>query len=106
FSLALIDELTPGELTGGRTVAVTGSIALDGTVLPIGGAAQKAAAAREAGADLMLVPAPTANTNNYEEALRLAGDMEVRAVATLEEAIEVLAEEYGGNGQHLDGLLE
>jgi Lon-like protease len=105
FSLALIDELTPGELTGGRVVAVTGQIALDGTVLPIGGAAQKAVAAREAGADLMLVPAPTENTDNYADALRLNGDMEVRPVATLEEAIAVLAEEYGGNGAEFAGAF-
>jgi Lon-like protease len=105
FSLALIDELTPGELTGGRVVAVTGQIALDGTVLPIGGAAQKAVAAREAGADLMLVPAATENTDNYADAERLNGDMEVRPVATLEEAIAVLAEEYGGNGAEFAGAF-
>jgi Lon-like protease len=105
FSLALIDELTPGELTGGRVVAVTGQIALDGTVLPIGGAAQKAVAAREAGAELMLVPAATENTDNHADAERLNGDMEVRPVATLEEAIAVLAEEYGGNGAEFAGAF-
>ena len=29
FTLTLIDELTPGELTGGNLVAVTGTISID-----------------------------------------------------------------------------
>jgi PDZ domain-containing protein len=49
FTLAIIDVLTPGELTGGHRVAVTGTIALDGTVGPVGGAAQKAITVRDAG---------------------------------------------------------
>src|SRR5690606_12675115 len=36
FTLALIDLLTPGELTGGHKVAVTGTIRLDGSVGPVG----------------------------------------------------------------------
>ena len=32
FTLTLIDELTPGELTGGGRVAMTGTIELDGSV--------------------------------------------------------------------------
>ena len=44
FTLALIDQLSPGQLTGGRNVAVTGTIGLDGTVGPIGGLAQKVSA--------------------------------------------------------------
>ena len=56
FALAIIDDLTPGDLTGGRRVAVTGAIARDGSVTPVGGVAQKAVAARESGAKLMLVP--------------------------------------------------
>ncbi len=31
FTLTLIDELTPGELTGGQNIAITGTIGLDGT---------------------------------------------------------------------------
>ena len=30
FTLAIIDDLTPGDLTGGKTVAVTGTIDADG----------------------------------------------------------------------------
>ena len=37
FTLAILDVLTPGDLTGGMRVAVTGAIADDGTVRPVGG---------------------------------------------------------------------
>lgn len=57
FALAIIDELTPGNLTGGEAVAGTGAISPDGTVAPIGGARQKVAAAAEADADYFLSPA-------------------------------------------------
>ncbi len=56
WALTLYDLLTPGDLTGGRTIAGTGAIDLSGTVYPIGGIAEKVAAAREAGADVLLVP--------------------------------------------------
>src|SRR5690625_5436518 len=57
FALAIIDELTPGALTGGKHVAGTGEIDPTGTVGPIGGARQKVAAATENGATLFLSPA-------------------------------------------------
>ncbi|TIC81288.1 PDZ domain-containing protein [Nocardioides sp. GY 10113] len=57
FSLAIYDTLTPGSLTGGRTIAGTGEISPDGKVGAIGGIAQKIAGAEDAGADLFFVPA-------------------------------------------------
>ncbi|GGV12645.1 hypothetical protein GCM10010182_36190 [Actinomadura cremea] len=56
FSLAIIDKLTPGALTGGRFVAGTGTITPDGRVGPIGGIEQKMIAARRAGATVFLTP--------------------------------------------------
>jgi PDZ domain-containing protein len=56
FALGLYDLLTPGDLTGGRTIAGTGEIGVDGTVYPIGGVAQKVIAASDAGASIFLVP--------------------------------------------------
>jgi PDZ domain-containing protein len=56
FSLGIYDTLTPGSLTGGRTVAGTGTIDLDGAVGPIGGIQQKIAGAEQDGAVLFLVP--------------------------------------------------
>jgi Lon-like protease len=57
FTLGIIDKLTPGSLTAGRTVAVTGTIDGFGTVGPIGGIQQKIAGARRGGATVFLAPA-------------------------------------------------
>jgi PDZ domain-containing protein len=56
FSLAILDAVTPGDLARGNYVAGTGTIAVDGTVGPIGGAAEKSVAAEQAGAAVFLVP--------------------------------------------------
>ena len=95
LTLAILEMVTPGEMTGGLDVATTGTIGFDGSVGPIGGVAQKTVAAREGGVDLFLVP-----ENEYEVAARHAGDLRVEPVATLEEALAVLAE-LGGNADQL-----
>jgi PDZ domain-containing protein len=92
FTLAVIDVLTPGELTGGHRVAVTGTMDLDGRVGPVGGGAQKAIAVRDAGYEVFLVP-----SDELEEVQEAVGDqVEVVAVDTLEEALEAL-DSLGGN---------
>ena len=85
FTLTILDELSPGDLTGGEKVAVTGTIDLDGAVGPIGGVAQKAVAARRAGAELFLVPAAEA-----AEARRHADGMKIAGVRDLDDALEAL----------------
>jgi Lon-like protease len=86
YTLAVLDILTPGDLTGGHIVAGTGTIDDVGTVGAIGGVRQKVVAAEAAGAEVMLVPA-----SNYEEALTARRDhMELLPVATLDEALEAL----------------
>lgn len=57
FALAIIDKITPANLTGGKFIAGTGEIEVDGAVDPIGGIQQKMAAARAAGATIFLTPA-------------------------------------------------
>ena len=57
FTLGIVDKLTPGSLTGGRTVAGTGTINAFGVVGPIGGIQQKIAGAERAGATVFLAPA-------------------------------------------------
>jgi len=95
FTLAIIDQLTEGDLTGGRTIAVTGTIELDGTVGPISGAEKKVVAARERGAIAFIVP--SALTATEKELLRRrAGDMRIIEVATLDEAIAAMGE-LGGD---------
>lgn len=96
FTLAVLDVLTPGELTGGRRVAVTGTIDGLGNVGPIGGIEQKAAAVREEGADVFLVPASEA-----DQARRRAGDVEVVGVETLDDALRAL-DRLGGNALDLE----
>ena len=56
FSLGIVDVLTPGDLTGGRFIAVTGAITADGVVQNIGGIQFKMAAARTAGATVFVLP--------------------------------------------------
>jgi PDZ domain-containing protein len=87
WAVGLYDLLTPGDLTGGRTVAGTGSIDLEGKVGPIGGILDKVVAAREANADIMLVP-----RDNYDEARDVdVGDLTLISVSSLDEAIEALS---------------
>ncbi|MFL6089066.1 MAG: PDZ domain-containing protein [Aeromicrobium sp.] len=57
FAVAIYDRLTPGSLTGGRHIAGTGTIELDGAVGPIGGVRQKLVGAAQSGATVFLVPA-------------------------------------------------
>ncbi|MBO0917586.1 PDZ domain-containing protein [Streptomyces sp. NBC_01260] len=56
FSLGIVDKLTPGQLTGGKFVAGTGTIDDKGKVGPIGGINMKLVGARNAGARYFLTP--------------------------------------------------
>jgi len=108
FTLALIDELTEGDLTGGRNIAVTGTIALDGTVGAIGGLEQKVSAVDQHGVEVFLIPEnqielSEANPDEPDDICRIEclnaagnGDVVLIAVGTLEEALAVL-ERLGGD---------
>ncbi|MGV3758764.1 MAG: PDZ domain-containing protein [Actinomycetota bacterium] len=98
FTLAVIDVLTPGELTGGHLVATTGTIRLDGSVGPVGGAPQKAVTVRDAGYEVFLVPVA-----EVDEVRAIVGDdLTVIGVGTLAEALEAL-DALGGNAGSLAG---
>ena len=60
FALGIVDKLTPGDLTGGKFVAGTGTIDDKGKVGPIGGIELKTIGARDKGAQYFLTPAETA----------------------------------------------
>ena len=91
WTLAIIDKLTPGSLTDGRRIAVTGEILDDGTVGPIGGITQKVAAVKRAGIDVFIYPAATPD-DEQREMRRIAGDdVTLWPVADIDEAIERLA---------------
>ncbi|MGI8759042.1 MAG: YlbL family protein [Acidimicrobiales bacterium] len=92
FTLQVLDVLTEGELTGGRRVAATGTMELDGSVGQVGGIVQKTAAVRRAGIELLLVPRA-----ELADATRLAGDdLQVEGVDTLGDALRALTD-HGGD---------
>ena len=87
FALAIVDKLSPGELTGGASVAGTGTIDPDGEVGPIGGIRHKLLAARGDGATEFLVPA-----DNCAEALMDPPEgMRLVKVSTLAGALDALS---------------
>ena len=80
--------LRPGywqDLTGGRKIAGTGTIDLEGNVGPIGGVQQKVVAAEQAGAEYFLSP-----PENYPDALAMATHITVIKIATAQDAINFL----------------
>lgn len=87
FALAIVDKLTPDDLTGGGHVAGTGTIDPSGVVGAIGGIRQKLAAARDAGATLFLMPA----VHCEEAAGHIPEGLTVAPVETLQEALDALA---------------
>lgn len=92
FSLAVVDKLSEGDLTGGKFVAGTGTIAEDGTVGPIGGIKHKVRAASGMGAELFLAPAA-----NCQEALSgNTGSTVIASVETLDDAIAAMSDFAAG----------
>jgi PDZ domain-containing protein len=97
YGLEVLDLLTPGELTGGSTIAATGDLHLDGTIGAIGGVAQKTVTVRRAGAKAFLVP-----RDNYKEAKAHAGnDLQVYAIDSFDDALRTLSSLKGSNAQAL-----
>jgi PDZ domain-containing protein len=85
-ALAIIDTLTPGEMTNGHVIAGTGTIAYSGKVGAIGGIRQKVVGAEAAGAEYILVP-----EDNYESALTAEREsIEIVPIGDLEDAIDFL----------------
>lgn len=73
FALAIYDEMTPGDLTGGKKIAGTGTIDEQGTVGPIGGIRQKMIGARSDGAEYFLAPSANCDevTGHIPEGLQV-----------------------------------
>ena len=86
FALDLLEELGRN-VDGGRRVAVTGELALDGSVHSVGGLKQKTIGARRADVDVFVVPAG----ENAREAKRHAGDLRIVAVSSFQQALQRLA---------------
>jgi PDZ domain-containing protein len=86
LALAIYDKLTPGELTGGRRVAGTGTIDLDGKIGPVGGVKQKMYGARRAGHEWFLVP-----SENCEQVLgNIPDGLNVVKVSTIQDSLRAV----------------
>lgn len=86
FSLGIVDKLTPADLTGGITIAGTGTIDDDGNVGAIGGIAQKMRGAKRDGATVFLSPAD----NCAEAVANAVPGLELVKVSTLDDALNAL----------------
>ncbi|MER7924991.1 PDZ domain-containing protein [Streptomyces sp. NPDC096057] len=86
FALGIYDKLTPGDLTGGKFVAGTGTIDDEGKVGPIGGISMKTVGARSKGAQYFLTPAD----NCAEAAKDTPGGLKLVKVNTIKDAISSL----------------
>jgi PDZ domain-containing protein len=93
FTLGILNSLSNGHLTGGRTIAATGTIRPDGSVGDVGGVAQKTVAVERAHASIFLVPKVELATARQHAGAGLT----VLGVTSLHQALHDL--------QHLGGRL-
>ncbi|MEU5341928.1 MULTISPECIES: PDZ domain-containing protein [unclassified Streptomyces] len=92
FALGIVDKLTPGNLTGGKFVAGTGTITDNGKVGPIGGIEMKTVGARDKGAQYFLTP-----KDNCAAAARDVPDgLTLVKVDTIDDAMSALKDIRGG----------
>nr|WP_306813008.1 PDZ domain-containing protein [Paenibacillus soyae] len=92
LTLAILDQLMAGGVTGGLQVAGTGTIEMDGSIGMVGGIPQKAYAVSRTGADVFFVPEEGA-----EAAAEAAPELNVVAVGHIDEVLAWLSE-HGGRG--------
>ncbi len=86
FALGLLEELGR-DVDGGRRIAVTGALDLDGNVLSVGGVKQKTIGVREAGIRIFVVPAG----DNAAEARANGDGVRILPVRTFQQALRTLA---------------
>jgi PDZ domain-containing protein len=86
FALEIARQLGR-DVTNGCRIAATGALALDGTVIPIGGVKQKTVGARRADVDYFLVPAG----ENAGDAQENAAGLEIVPVESFQQALQKLA---------------
>ncbi|MET9732892.1 S16 family serine protease [Streptomyces sp. NPDC006458] len=98
FSLGVVDKLNGdgrgGDLTGGRTIAGTGTIDPDGKVGAVGGVALKTQAARRDGATVFLVPKAECSDAESE----LPKGLRLIPVTSLKGAVDALVALESGKG--------
>lgn len=97
FALGIVDKLTPGDMTGGKFVAGTGTIDDNGKVGPIGGIGLKTIGARGQGAQYFLTP----SDNCAEAAKDIPSGLTLVKVTTIDDAMAALKNIKAGQ---TDGL--
>ena len=85
FALEIADQLGR-DVTHGCRIAATGELAIDGTVLSVGGLRQKTIGARQADVDVFVVP----EGDNAAEARRHADGLDVVPVESFQQALQEL----------------
>ena len=85
FALEIARQLGRN-VTHGCRIAATGALALDGSVIPIGGVAQKTVGVRRAGVDFFLVP----SGGNAQDAQQNADGVEIIPVDSFQQALQEL----------------
>lgn len=86
LALGIIDKLTPGQLTGGKEIAGTGTITADGLVGEIGGIRQKLLSAFRSGDRYILIPV----ANCKDVVGNVPAGLQVVPVSTLTEALNAV----------------
>lgn len=94
FALGIVDKLSPGDLTGGKFVAGTGTIDDEGKVGAIGGIQMKTIGARDQGAKYFLTP----KSNCAAAASTRPGGLTLVQVDTLDDALKALETIRTGQG--------
>lgn len=97
FALGIVDQLTPGELTGGKPIAGTGALSLNGKVEPISGIAQKMAGAYRDGAKWFLAP----SSNCDEVTGHIPAGLKVVSIDTFEHALHAVEDIAAGKTANL-----
>ncbi len=102
FTLAILDALSNGKLTGGHKVAATGTIDPQGDVGQVGGVQEKTVAVEDAGAQVFFVPEA-----EYTDAKSVArSSLKVIPVSTLGQVLESLQQRYGGDLAGFSGVTK
>jgi PDZ domain-containing protein len=93
FALGIVDKLTPGDMTGGKFVAGTGTINDEGKVGPIGGIQMKTVGARDKGAQYFLTP----QDNCAAAAKDVPSGLTLVKVGTMDDAVKALKDIRDGD---------
>jgi PDZ domain-containing secreted protein len=94
LTLAYIDSLQTGDLTGGRHISGSATISVDGTAGPVGGLNHKLAAAENDRVDVFFV-------SSSQSAKIVSDTVQIVEVSSVWDALEWLCSDSGGTSQEV-----